>query len=155
MIDRQPTKPNRIKLTSETDGKVSYYTMERADEPTATGTPLNKNTLFNSKNTDRYGCELPAEAFEKIANEWIVNIPLASWSASADSAGWFTNRITVSGMKAVYNPLAVLVISSAAKCDDEQSAWAVIKEIITEDGAIVCHALEKPEMAINIRLSGV
>ena len=45
-VDRQSTYPNRYKITRE-DGTVEYVTLERADEPTVTGTPLNAET-FNS-----------------------------------------------------------------------------------------------------------
>ena len=49
--DRVPTKPNRVKLTSEEDGTVKYYTLSRADEPTVDGTPINKE-LFDSIQND-------------------------------------------------------------------------------------------------------
>lgn len=43
--DRVPTQPGRIKLIDEKTGEAKYYTLERADEPTQEGTPLNKATL--------------------------------------------------------------------------------------------------------------
>lgn len=43
-IDRVPTQPNRYKLT-RADGTIEYITLERADEPTVTGTPLNARNL--------------------------------------------------------------------------------------------------------------
>lgn len=46
MKDRVPTKPGRVKLT-KADGSSEYVTMERADEPTQVGTPLNKGTLLS------------------------------------------------------------------------------------------------------------
>ena len=51
VIDRVPTRPNRIKLTSESDGSINYYAWERADEPTVDGTPINKE-LFDSIGAD-------------------------------------------------------------------------------------------------------
>ena len=39
--DRVPSYPNRRKITYE-DGRVEYVTIEMADEPIETGTPLNK-----------------------------------------------------------------------------------------------------------------
>jgi len=45
-VDRQSTYPNRYKITRE-DGTTEYVTLERADEPTVAGTPLNAET-FNS-----------------------------------------------------------------------------------------------------------
>ena len=51
VIDRVPTRPNRIKLTSESDGSINYYAWERADEPITDGTPINKE-LFDSIGAD-------------------------------------------------------------------------------------------------------
>lgn len=45
MQDRISKYPGRIKLTP-VEGQEGYYDMERADEPTQTGTPLNKNSLL-------------------------------------------------------------------------------------------------------------
>ena len=39
-LDRVPTYPGRWKITKE-DGSYEYVTMERADEPTVEGTPVN------------------------------------------------------------------------------------------------------------------
>ncbi len=43
-VDRQSTYPNRYKIT-KSDGTSEYVTLERADEPTITGTPLNAETF--------------------------------------------------------------------------------------------------------------
>lgn len=43
-VDRKPTRPNRYKITRE-NGETYYVTLERADEPTEVGTPLNATTL--------------------------------------------------------------------------------------------------------------
>lgn len=42
--DRKPTKPNRFKITRD-DGSTYYVILERADEPTEDGTPLNAEIL--------------------------------------------------------------------------------------------------------------
>lgn len=39
-LDRVPTYPGRVKITKE-DGTFEYVTIERADEPTVVGTPVN------------------------------------------------------------------------------------------------------------------
>lgn len=44
-IDRKPTRPNRYKITPENGGNPYYVTIERADEPTVEGTPLNAASL--------------------------------------------------------------------------------------------------------------
>lgn len=46
-VDRVPTMPNRYKITDESSGAVSYVTLERADEPTVEGTPINAVNLQN------------------------------------------------------------------------------------------------------------
>lgn len=50
VFDRVPTLPGRVKLTRE-DGTEEYVTWERADDPTAIGTPINK-ALFDSIKED-------------------------------------------------------------------------------------------------------
>lgn len=44
-VDRKPTRPNRYKVTPENGGASYYVTLERADEPTVEGTPLNAASL--------------------------------------------------------------------------------------------------------------
>lgn len=58
-IDRVSAYPNRYLLTNE-NGDTSYVYLERADEPTVVGTPLNADT-FNSlslyaESKDHPGC---------------------------------------------------------------------------------------------------
>lgn len=45
-LDRQPTKVGRRKITYE-DGSSEFVTVEMADEPTAEGTPLNREAFMN------------------------------------------------------------------------------------------------------------
>lgn len=45
ITNRLPTKPNRWKVTHESDSSEEYITLEHADEPTTAGTPINKATL--------------------------------------------------------------------------------------------------------------
>ena len=92
MENRVPTKPGRIKLTDDS-GNVKYYYMERADEPTVEGTPLNKATLFDSENESRYACGLPNDALKMLTKEWQVSVPAAGVTliltpAKASSAGF-------------------------------------------------------------------
>lgn len=44
-VDRKPTRPNRYKVTPENGGTPYYVVLERADNPTVEGTPLNATTL--------------------------------------------------------------------------------------------------------------
>lgn len=44
-VDRVPTRPGRIKITPEDGSPVWYGVMERADEPSVEGTPINAANL--------------------------------------------------------------------------------------------------------------
>ena len=59
MQDRVPTYPGRVRLTPVT-GQAGVYDMERADEPTQAGTPINKATLL----TDAAAAAVEAAAGE-------------------------------------------------------------------------------------------
>ena len=45
-IDRISGKPNRYKMTKETDGTSEYVTMQLEDEPSKAGTPLNREAFM-------------------------------------------------------------------------------------------------------------
>ena len=153
MNDRVPTQPNRVKIT-KTDGTSEYVTWERADLPTQEGTPINKATLFSSANSERYDCDLPSEALALLGTEWTVSVPASGWSTTTTN-GWYTNQVTVSGMKAVYNPIASVVVSSAATASLESVQFGKIKEIETFDGYIICRAPNTLTEDITVRLAGV
>nr|DAW07865.1 MAG TPA: hypothetical protein [Caudoviricetes sp.] len=155
MKDRVPQNPGRMKIT-HADGTSEYVTLERADNPTQIGTPLNKNTLFDSTVNTRYGLEdgTPSQGFSMLTKEWTVSIPASGWSATPTN-GWYTNRISVSGMKAVYSPLMSLIVTSSDLVSDEQSAFGAIAEAETFDGYIIVKASYVPDISINVRLKGV
>lgn len=154
MQDRQPTKPNRIKITFD-DGSVKYGYMERADEPTVEGTPLNKNTLFNSTNTERFACNLPSEAFSLLTQEPVVTVSVSGWSASVDADGYYTNRVDVPGMSVQYSPAFSLVLQGADTVFTEELAFSTIKRMVTYDGYVVFKANEVPTADITVRIKGV
>lgn len=153
MNDRVPTQPNRVKIT-KSDGTSEYVTWERADLPTQEGTPINKATLFSSANSERYDCDLPSEALALLGTEWTVSVPSSGWSTTTTN-GWYTNQVTVSGMKAVYNPIASVVITSATTAEDEATAFGIVKEIETFDGYVICKALSIPADDFTLRMAGV
>lgn len=69
MENRQPTYPGRVKLTP-VPGQENTYDMERADEPTVEGTPLNKATLLQDATCailDIPDTSVPNDAFVKLA----------------------------------------------------------------------------------------
>lgn len=74
MNDRVSTYPNRWKLTPVT-GQSNVYDLERADDPTVAGTPLNKATFLPDATasaveaaTGASDVVLPADAFNAIAS---------------------------------------------------------------------------------------
>lgn len=153
MIDRVPTLPGRTKMT-KADGSTEYVTIERADEPTQAGTPLNKATLFDSNAEARYAAATPSEAFNKAVQILTATVPASGWSSSMTN-GWYTNRVNVANMKAVYNPLLDLVITNATLAEDERAAFGLIMEAETFDGYVIFRALDKPDISINVRFVGV
>ena len=54
MQDRVPTYPGRVKLLP-VQGQENTYDMERADQPTQVGTPLNKDTLLKDATAALFG----------------------------------------------------------------------------------------------------
>ena len=154
MIDRQSANPGRVKITLD-DGTVMFGTIERADNPSVVGTPINKNTLFNSNNTERYGCELPSEAFEAMAREVIVDVPVSAWSEEQDEEGYFTASIDVDGMKNEFSPIFCPNVLDAASSADLESDFSSIKRMVTFDGYIVFKSIGIPSGDISVRIRGV
>ena len=151
MENRVPTKPGRIKLTDDS-GNVKYYYMERADEPTVEGTPLNKATLFDSENESRYACELPNNALKMLTKEWQVSVPAAGWSAAVNEEGYYTQTIAVEGMKEVFKPNFMPLYGLAAGADAIDATFSIIKRMITEDGSVTFLATSVPGNDITIRV---
>lgn len=54
MQDRVSASPGRVLITPES-GEAYYATIERADNPTVEGTPINKNTLLKDATASLYG----------------------------------------------------------------------------------------------------
>ena len=151
MENRVPTKPNRIKLTDDS-GNIKYYTMERADEPTVEGTPLNKATLFDSENENRYGCDLPNDALKMLTKEWQVSVPANGWSATVNGEGYYTQTIAVEGMREVFKPNFMPLYGTAATVDAVDEVFSVIKRMTTSNGNVTFMATEVPKNDITIRV---
>ena len=80
--DRVPLHPGQIKL-SPVDGKPDFFIMERADEPTILGTPMNKATFDSvtlSRLTGRY-YELGVSSVETSLVSGITTniLPTSGW----------------------------------------------------------------------------
>lgn len=154
MQDRQPTKPNRVKITFD-DGTVKYGYIERADEPTVEGTALNKANLFDANNSERYACDVPSEAFELLTDEMVVFVPASGWSSNVDNEGYYTNQVTVEKMKEQYSPVISPVYDNADSVYDIESAYSNIKRVITFDGYVIFKSTELILTDLNIKLKGV
>ena len=83
-----------------------------------------------------------------------ATITAAGWS-SAQTNGYYTNRVTVAGMLASYNPYCDLVVTSAALAEDERKAMGQIIEVETFDGYVIARAIEAPTIDLNVRFMGV
>ena len=151
MKDRQPADPGRVKITLD-DGTILNGILERNDSPQEEGTPLNVATLFNSINSTRYACDLPAEAFELLTKEWQLSVKSANWSSDKNSDGYYTQTVTAIGMKSVYMPEFMPLYGLASMVDMVDKAFSVIKRMITADGSVTFLASEKPMADITIRV---
>lgn len=151
MEDRQSAKPGRIKLTFD-DGTVKYATLERADEPTVVGSPLNKATLFDNENEGRYACSLPNDALKMLTKEWQVNVPANGWSVTANKEGYYTQTIAVDGMREVFKPNFMPLYGTAATVDAVDEVFSVIKRMTTSNGNVTFMATEVPKNDITIRV---
>lgn len=149
MQDRIPLHPGRIKLT-QVSGNI--YDMERADEPLQVGTPLNKSNLFDSANETRYGATTPNGALSNLVREWEVTIPTTAWVEGED---YNTAQISVAGMKAVYNPIYAVKISSMATAESDNELFAMLTEMETFDGYVIFRAFDLPDKEMTIRIRGV
>ena len=152
MNDRLVEYPNRYRLQA-VEGESDIYDLIPAPGiVTEEGTPLNKSTIFNDTVSARYGLEdgTPSAAFGRTVQVLTAAIPASGWSSAVDADGWYTNQV-----KAAYNPLMDLVITSAALAEDERAAFGLIMECETFDGYVLARALEVPELDINVRFVGV
>lgn len=157
MEDRIVQYPNRIKLVPVEGTTDTYDIVEVPGEVTAEGTPLNKATLMTDVVGNRYG--LPStgtlsQMFERNVQTFLATIPATGWSTSTTN-GYYTNQVSVTGMKAVYNPKMYVSITSAELAEEERAAFGQIIECDTYDGYIIAKALEAPESDVKVILEGV
>lgn len=85
--DRVPTHAGRVKL-KPVDGQADTYDMERADDPTETGTPLDKATfdsIIQSRLTGRFYEVAPVLTVENTTAGNITPLPTANWTLNGIS----------------------------------------------------------------------
>lgn len=117
MENRQPTYPGRVKLTP-VPGSVDLYDMERADEPTVEGTPLNKETLLQDSTCEALQIptsSVPNDAFLRLAFGtenlgYVVKIQFPDGSPAAGIA--VTGAQTPAGTPGVTDDTGTVVLAS-------------------------------------------
>lgn len=90
MKDRVSKYPGRVLMTPE-DGSAPFYaTMQRADEPTQPGDPLNKNTFLTDETAAMFGLDDTATPNDVL--KWIGEWGNANWKLLAEynTAGAYT-----------------------------------------------------------------
>lgn len=126
MKDRISENPGRVKVTEE-DGTSKYVTVERADDPTEEGTPLNRASLLSPKVQALLGLSddaTPSEALEKI-------VPLIQ------DTGWLS-------LWKNNDPTSDSRITVVAYSDDE-NAYPVYRKI---GNVVHIHGIVKPAKAL-------
>lgn len=134
IVDRVPTKPGQIKLTP-VSGAPDKFIMERADEPTVEGTPIDKATLdsiIKSRLTGRY--YLPTVTKETITSQTGITaspIPFSSWvyqpgGTLGHSGSWRVESNSV--YAAGYNPGNIFDGSETSlwQSASETASWVTI-----------------------------
>lgn len=122
--DRVPTHAGRIKLTP-VSGQDNVYTMERADEPTEQGTPLDKATfesITQSRLTGRFYSLIATEETISTVEGTTTPIPTTNWSVGND------NIMATSGSYKISASSAIDSTYSVAKAVDAETetAWASV-----------------------------
>lgn len=154
MIDRSVEYPNRYRL-DEVSGSPGVFDLTPVPgNVVQEGTPISKATMFDADNTNRYKVDTPNEAFRAMANTWNITVPLSGWSSS-QSGGFYTNQVTVAGMKAEYAPIWYLNDTSSSTLESTTAAFAAINLMETYDGYVIFKAVEKPEATVPIGIRGV
>ena len=104
MKDRIPLYPGRVKMTP-VSGQANIYDMERADQPTQEGTPLNKATLLS---------DATAAALGLAGDDPTVDEALASISKLFDSDRCVeiitSSKNWIAPDDALYNTIHVLCV---------------------------------------------
>lgn len=145
IVDRVPTYPGRIKLTP-VSGTPDLFTMERADEPTAEGTPIDKATLdsiIKSRLTGRFYNLIPNLTLKDTTKGTTTPLP---------SSGWTLNGV-VTATSSIYKVVASSAINSEYSVEKavdgkDETSWG------SEYGTTHTYTIIFP-IAINIKKIGL
>lgn len=122
--DRVPKYPGRVKMTP-VPGQIDTFTMERMDEPTETGTPLDKATfesILQSRLTGRFYDLAPFSTIKKSTNSTVSMLPTSSWTVTSP-----TNAL--SGLYRVVSSSSINENYSVEKAvdGDEDTSWGSVE----------------------------
>lgn len=185
VIDRVPTRPNRIKLTSESDGSIKYYAWERADEPTVDGTPINKE-LFDSigaditslqQTTSTNTSDIQAikarddEQDSSIATNTsniatnstnitklknVQTITLGTTWTQDTANGYYTQSVAFGGITSKDNPTVDVVLSGTLEnMESQQEEWGKILKIETSTDTLTFYVIEATTVSLSVMVKGV
>lgn len=131
-VDRESRYPNRYKVT-KSNGTSEYVTLERADEPTVVGTPLNAATL-NMVTSKEWNAVL-------LANAWSDEAP-------------YTQTVTVANIQQEDRPHVGAVYSDDLETAlAQKESWAMVDDIESDDGIVTFTCFEdKPSVDIPIQI---
>lgn len=143
--DRIPTHAGRVKLTP-VSGQPDLFTMERADEPTEKGTPINKATIdsiIKSRLTGRFYDVTPFPTVKDTTHGNTTPLPSSNWTLNGATTA-------TSGIYKVVASSAIDTDYSVEKAVDgkEDTNWG------SEYGTTHTYTIIFP-IAINIKKIGL
>ena len=118
--DRRPTYPNRYKVTME-DGSVQYITLERADEPTVEGTPINAENLNALEQTAS-----EAKALAETAKTDVGSVLDKANNAMPKSGGTFSGTVWANGSNRTNECLRNISVKDTSVTGNYQSTNSII-----------------------------
>ena len=158
MKDRIPTHPGRVQLVPVS---TNIYDMTLADDPTEAGTPLNKANLLTDATATALGLD-PNDnpsvndafgATQAKGIQYTATLPTSGWALSG---GYYTQTVTVTGLKASYSkdPIVDVALSGTDATTDEAliEAWAYIGLFETGTDSITAYCTQASP-AINVPIT--
>ena len=149
MQDRVPTYPGRVILTP-VDGQPNTYDMERADQPTQAGTPINKATLLSDDTALDYGLTdtagaTPNTAFQALKTNrrpWMIGDTLTTMRTDLGDDWLLCNGDVID--KNDYQELAsVLNLSTFSHAFNPLGDGGFVNGFYSADGYVVAYGMTK------------
>lgn len=149
--DRVPTHAGRVKLTPVT-GQPDIYTMERADEPTEKGTPLDKATfesIIKSRLTGRFYPLTAASVVHSSTVSTVSPIPKSTWALNG------LTEATSGNYKITASSVSTSAYSVEKATDgDEETSWSSAEGTVHNFTIKLPVALEVKKIKIKVGYTG-